>query len=129
MKYVRTKDGRIIKIPNKHKEIVYDGNVIISVEKIINGVRGETIVSGIVDREADTIEELCDAFVAMCDEYKAPFIWNNNNDNDFKKVKQFYEYWGNKNRKHLRFLYGAIWTDQGLSYVAQMNEEGELELL
>jgi hypothetical protein len=26
-------------------------------------------------------------------------------------------------------LYGAIWTDKGLIYVAKMNEKGELELL
>ena len=26
-------------------------------------------------------------------------------------------------------LYGAIWTDKGLIYVAKMNEDDELELL
>ena len=26
-------------------------------------------------------------------------------------------------------LFGAIWTDKGLIYVAKMNEKGELELL
>ena len=26
-------------------------------------------------------------------------------------------------------IYGAIWTDKGLIYVAKMNKKGELELL
>ena len=26
-------------------------------------------------------------------------------------------------------VYGAIWTDKGLIYVAKMNDKGELELL
>lgn len=26
-------------------------------------------------------------------------------------------------------IYGAIWTDKGLIYVAKMNDKGELELL
>ena len=26
-------------------------------------------------------------------------------------------------------VYGAIWTDTGLKYIAKMNEKGELELL
>ena len=34
-------------------------------------------------------------------------------------------------KKHLeKFeIYGAIWTDKGLIYVAKMNDKGELELL
>ena len=30
---------------------------------------------------------------------------------------------------NLTCIYGAIWTDKGLIYVAKMNEKGELELL
>jgi hypothetical protein len=29
----------------------------------------------------------------------------------------------------LAMIYGAVWTDEGLIYVAQMNKKGELELL
>ena len=82
-----------------------------------------------VIKQADTIEELCDEFVAMCDEYKKPFAWSNHHKDYFKEVKQFYDFWGKKNNKHLQFLYGAIWTDKGLIYVAKMNEKGDLELL
>ena len=113
MKYVRTKDGRIVEIPNKHKEIVYDGNVIISVEKIINGVKGQEIITGLVDKKADTIEELCDEFVTS-------YI------DGFHQLTSF----PSKVDAILgHSVYGAIWTDKGLIYVAKMNDKGELELL
>lgn len=66
-----------------------------------------------VVKSADTIEELCDEFVVLDNNGKpqvySPFnlkVWTTDND-----------------------LYGAIWTDKGLIYVAKMNEKGELELL
>lgn len=117
MKYVRTKDGRIIEIPNKHKEIVYDGNVIISLEKIINGVRGEAIVNGIVDKKADTIEELCDEFVVCFDSKTKPVRV----DNSMFLAKHYAGKSGH--------IMCAIWTDKGLIYVAKMNYKGEFELL
>lgn len=58
-----------------------------------------------------------------------------------EKVKEFcgtkenhdeyanYLYEENPDFKFTISLYGAIWTDKGLIYVAQMNEKGELELL
>ena len=112
MKYVRTKDGRIVEIPNKHKEIVYDGNVLISVEKIINGARGREIVTGFVDRKADTIEELCDKFVRVREDMYDFIVCN--------YIPAQREGWD---------IYGAILTKEGLIYVAKMNDKGEFELL
>lgn len=66
----------------------------------------------IVD-EANTIEELCDEFVGI---------------NDGKpQMLRFVpyacaQYWNGG-------VYGAIWTNKGLIYVAKMNDKGELELL
>lgn len=74
---------------------------------------------------ADTIEELCDMFVGYIE------INGNKEDlsikmsddlNDFNAIERFMF---TKEGE----LYGAIWTDKGLIYVAKMNEEGELELL
>ena len=60
---------------------------------------------------ADTIEELCDEFVYHL-KSGGKFI-------DDKLAKSnVYEN-----------IYGAIWTDKGLIYVAKMNDKGELELL
>lgn len=68
-------------------------------------------------KEADTIEELCDAFV---------YVTNENNHyikDKHNAVQLFFD-----NEKPVAY-YGAIWTDKGLIYVAKMNREGELELL
>ena len=112
MKYIRTKDGRIIEIPNKHKEIVYDGNVVISLEKIINGVKGEAIVCGIVDKKANTIEKLCDEFVRVREDIRDFLV-----SDDIPTAREDWD------------IYGAIRTDKGLIYVAKMNDNGEFELL
>ena len=60
--------------------------------------------------QADTIEELCDEFV--CNEM---LIYE---ETEMKWLASQ----GNN-------VYGAIWTDKGLIYVAKMNDKGELELL
>lgn len=71
---------------------------------------------------ADTIEELCDEFVVL-------------GADDFRTTYPTAQY----NLAHIRVItenliadykiYGAIWTDKGLIYVAKVNESGELELL
>ena len=65
---------------------------------------------GIIN-QADTIEELCDEFVVEDKDEFAIF-------HNFKLAKQT-----------KGIIYGAIWTDKGLTYVAKMNSKGELELL
>ena len=59
---------------------------------------------------ADTIEELCDKFVGICGTAKYKLI-------RFPPTIKF------------DAVYGAIWTDKGLIYVAKMNDKGGLELL
>ena len=64
---------------------------------------------------ADTIEELCDEFVDIY-EYEKP-------STALLTDIMFFESYKNHT------VYGAIWTDKGLIYVAKMNDKGELELL
>jgi len=70
----------------------------------------------LVLKEAYTIEELCDRFVLLERNLK-PRI--------FETLK------GAINNKIYddEVIYGAIWTDKGLIYVAKMNENGEFELI
>ena len=89
MKYIRTKDG-----------IYKTGPYYIKSEYVL--------------AEADTIEELCDAFVIINNEDEMEVIRN------FKYAKDSCIY---------DELFGAIWTDKGLIYVAKMSDKGELELL
>lgn len=64
-------------------------------------------------KQADTIEELCDEFIGI-----------NDNEHQFLRAIPYKcsNYWNNG-------VYGAIWTDKGLIYVAKLNNKGELELI
>jgi hypothetical protein len=156
MRYIRTKNGVIIdleKFINNEKdtpyytdfifdEITKDGNLkwtAVGTDKnTMENQRGRrcqfgaTLNSEIIS-QADTIEELCDEFDWKWNEKEFPY----------SKVRQHSRYggYGDLERamkeeenygKHLNYdyeIYGAIWTDKGLTYVAKLNSKGELELL
>lgn len=113
MKYIRTKDG-VYEV-----EWNEDG----SCWCLNNGgayFRKEDIIA-----QADTIEELCDEFVII-ERYgekryfhrdKKSFIKDYIGDKHIDMVLRYYT------------IYGAIWTDKGLIYVAKMNKDGELRLI
>ena len=71
-------------------------------------------------KEADTIEELCDCFVVY--EKGGGFAGEHRTYNDL----EFAKYEANE---YVSIVYGGIWTEKGLIYVAKMNDKGELELL
>lgn len=77
-------------------------------------------------KEADTIEELCDELVLIEEDY--PIILE---ELDFKRRTYLraneYEFLSKLPEKPI--IYGAIWTDKGLIYVAKMDAEGKLILL
>ena len=65
---------------------------------------------------------MCDEFVEVSKKgYFKPFLAKNRFElfDDYTK-EQIY---------NSSILYGAIWTDKGLIYVAKMNDKGELEHL
>jgi len=112
MKYIRTKDGQIMKHPHPNAQVFT--------------CRYE------IEKVADTIEELCDEFVF--EDSDGHFLCNFCEQTDLDVGSKFDElkYWFNYSEKQqykIRNCYGAIWTDKGLIYVAKMNEKGELELL
>lgn len=98
MKYIRTKD----RITEVQKMTIYDK------------LTGDYIH----EKQADTIEELCDEFVIADVEHKSwERVFKPTLELVIKDYEKPYE------------IYGAIWTDKGLIYVAKMNERGVLELL
>ena len=106
-KYIRTKNGNIL-----------------------NSSRGLT--SMIVDKEdivqqADTIEEVCDMFVVWLEGRNMPIEMPLSEKEQYEKMKEVVLL-GTKGKLNI-WLKLAIWTDQGLIYVAKMNEKGELELI
>lgn len=77
---------------------------------------GKVIIYG------ETIEKLCDEFVV---EYNAGDKIDHLTY--YSKDRMNFIWEGKEDR--ILAIYGAIWTEKGLIYVAKMNEKGELELL
>lgn len=107
MKYIRTK--------NEIYEVVKEGDEWVDI--ISNFERKMkchcVIKKHAIINQADTIEELCDEFVAI------------DKETGHKDLVDYFDY----NSLEKNEYYGAIWTGWGLKYVAKMNEKGELELI
>ena len=83
----------------------------------IEGYDYDVILKEQVIKQADTIEELCDRFVVI-----------NKLTREVMNIVSFLTYatlWSSCKYN----IYGAIWTDKGLIYVAKMNDKGDLELI
>lgn len=122
-KYIRTED-KIYELYNKYS----NGNYVVwtfDYDKYGSLVKKYLLLEECeIIAEADTIKELCDEFIvvptARSVSYMKPKLWNF----DFKKlVKDYVE------SKKLCDIYGAIWTNKSLKYVAKMNADGELVLI
>ena len=114
MKYIRTKNDKVLIAPE-----IYDNGAVVLMSdppqyetRNAKGEWGCVLCSDVI-KYADTIEELCDEFVII-DNNGKPQVYS---PFDLK-------YWKTDNS-----LFGAIWTDKGLTYVAKMNDKGEFELL
>ena len=121
MKYIRTKD----RVCEFEMELLTMPDLIAVKGECIGGfIRKEDIV-----KQADTIEELCDEFVVIRDndKYVCDYIGEelyylateHDGDGNYFSKKELLDL----------IVYGAIWTDKGLIYVAKMNDKGEFELL
>ena len=101
--YIRTKN-RIYQVENetcdKQGYFIGDYDVILK-KQVIN--------------QSDSIEELCDRFVAKTCDITQYWVES--------KLENAKMYCG------VEIIYGAIWTDKGLIYVAKMNSKGDLELI
>ena len=77
-----------------------------------------------VIKQADTIEELCDEFVVFDKEQPNGKLLYYKSFENLKK--EFIDFEKDKEKV---VVFGSIWTDKGLIYVAKMNYKGELELI
>lgn len=124
MKYIRTKDGKIYNINDLHISEDLVGKPYVT-NKGSWCIYRESII-----KQADTIEELCDEYVAI-KENENPYLFS-----IYEIGNKKYVYINEESGEPLletfiknKIIYGAIWTDKGLIYVAKMNESGVLELL
>lgn len=100
MKYIRTKDGRIIDATK------------------------EKVSLGYIPKQADTIEELCDYwdfYDVINEEYSVKSLSLHG-----YRIGYMREMLKRNAIKNVKLV---IRTDKGLIYVAKMNKKGELELL
>ena len=75
---------------------------------------GWCIYKDSIIKQADTIEALCDEFVIKGT--RGRYLGTPLQECELRNIP-------------ITQIYGAIWTDKGLIYVAKMNEKGELELI
>ena len=102
--YIRTKDGVYEVKVNKYHELVYCKN-------------NQIVLSCNIIKQSENIEELCDRFVVMDKETK-----------EVMDIVYFLEY--AKLWAHCKYnIYGAVWCEWGLMYVAKLDDKGELELI
>ena len=108
--YIRTKDG------------VYEVDAETDTFYYTNIAREIGVVKTNRVKEADTIEELCDEFVVYfeCFNISHYFIY----EKSYDELKREAEMLG-----HSYSVYGGIWTNKGLIYVAKMNNKGDLVLI
>lgn len=109
MRYIRTKNGKIVEIEKNMVMEVIDGlpRLVYKINTMICVLDSDDDIL----KQANTIKELCDEFVMISDgKHKLDIGCHSYSD---EKIQ----------------IYGAIWTDKGLIYVAKMNKKGELELL
>lgn len=112
MKYIRTKDNQICEF-NKFFNIKWYKENGYTEKEMIESAKH------LILKQADTIEELCDEFVIVPKD-KNIKPCSTTTLAVFDDVKSLLD---------TDDVYGAIWTDKGLIYVAKMNEKGELKLL
>lgn len=123
MKYIRTKDGRIVDVSNV---VLQDGLTIKDIKDISEETRFIACYDGIeIVKYSDTVEELCDEFV-IYDIHKDKWL-------HFTNLNSLLGYCG-ENGLDKTTIRGAIWTDKGLIYKAKMkgvlpNGEIDWELL
>ena len=114
MKYIRTKEG-VYELVDTYYMYV-DG---VETYMYDNKGRGVEINGNQILKQSDTIEELCDEFVVRdsFDKYCLEI------DSNYESLKC--NGWLNGDY----IIYGAIWTNKGLIYIAKMNEDGILYLI
>ena len=97
--YIRTKDG------------IYEFN------KTFNGASIRIIYGNEITKQSENLEELFDRFVVMDKETK-----------EVISIVSFLAY--AKLWSYCKYnIYGAVWCEWGLKYVAKLDDKGKLELI
>lgn len=123
MKYIRTTDGRILKF-GEQTDIGYEKGYL-AIHNRAEIV--DTCDPIVVLKESYNIVDLCDDLIGVDIETKAAVISGRYYELDEIKEEMMNKYGFQLGKDYE--IYGAIWTNKGLIYVAKLNDKGELELL
>lgn len=148
MKYIRVEEGvfqvgeKIIVEPNKDINATTfpnESGYYITKKNKYGGMDFRYAGESEIIKESDNLEDLCDEFVAHWKKDDKEFgtdgtYWKDNNekpryfqyDNLDYLCSEISYFTSGLDRLD---IYGTIWTNQGLIYVAKMNKDGELELI
>lgn len=119
-KFIRTKERVDLLRKGVDKYIVKDSDYTCEIT-----IDEETLLKNY--KVADTIEELCDEFVNKDNVSRLPHTFVPRGHWTYEECKEWCS--NEYDSKNDYELYGAIWTDKGLIYVAKLNDKGDLELI
>lgn len=119
MKYIRTKHT-IFEVVDENEKVYY-----VRAKSDPTSIYSKSKCQTDIVKEGETIEELCDEFVVVVGKATKGYIVFNQCLNSFEKVVSLNQ----KAKQEETLIYGAIWTHNGLKYVAKLNDKGELKLL
>lgn len=118
--YIRTKDG-VYEVSHLNAYATHKRKG----ETLLEGYKTAYIKNENIIAQSENLAELCDQIVYDYRLYQNKIIW------DGRLVEDSFEELDEPITDEMikDGIYGAIWTDKGLIYVAKMNDKGELELL
>lgn len=130
LKYIRTKMFQILEVTKKEEDTSFKDAYWYKCKHTRYGMHSDFVI-----KESDNLEDLFDAYVTYDINNEYDFFTKKDWDEpypfeeDLKEIKNN-TLWVMNNRPDLEpMLYGAIWTNKGLTYVAYMNKDGEWELI
>lgn len=115
--YIRTKMFQILEVTKKEEDTSYK-DVCYWYKCKRNRYKMNSMHSDFVIKESQNLEDLCDEFILVDDN-------SHTLERDLKELTRYKKYVGG----NYGIVYGAIWTYEGLIYVAKINKDGEWELI
>lgn len=110
--YIRTKDG-VYEVEQSQLE---------DDEEVVNCDCGQ-IGKLEIKRKSENLDELCDEFVIEYADGSKIISIHDNIDDFLREHKDEIE------SGYIKNVYGAVWCEWGLKYVAKLDDKGELHLL
>ena len=123
--YIRTKDG-VYKIDEVKPYFLDEKQKLFINNELKVAINEQRVIN-----QSENLEKLCDDFVGLIKDRNSDFIITKVIAHSLKELKDSLKTEFNGKTYYGKFdiIYGAIWADKGLIYVAKINENGDWELI